>query len=177
MRKTNPQHRWHVTPNEKHQIRRLTLRGVRQSVISRKLGISAPSVGKAQIAMALPTHLVWPEKQILQLFKSGWGGYRIHRHLHVPVNQIYAIAHRAGFKRKDGIGYPEPRGDVSGFIEAVKSREGYIGHLAKKFGVASCQASKLAHEVLKTVQFRPGASKPPLSSNFPQKHYKRGLAD
>jgi hypothetical protein len=173
MKKSNPRHRWHLTTAERKKIRELTRKGVRQSEISRALGITAPSVSKAQRAMGLPTRLMIPEKKILRLFRRGWGGYKISRHLRVPVNQVYAVAHRNRFRRKDGIGYPEPHGDVAGFIEALKRREGYIKTLAKKFGVGFCQARKLAHQTLGTYRFRPGASKPPLSSNFPQKHFRK----
>lgn len=168
--------RWHVSNDEKEKIRELTLAGVRQSVIARTLKITAPTVSKLQRAMGLPTRLVIPEDEILRLFREGWGGYRIHRHLKIPVNQIYRVAHENGFRRADGIGYPEPHGDVAGFIEAVKNREDHIKHLAEKFGLGVCQANKIAHEILGTVQFRPGASKPPLSSNFPQKNYSKRKA-
>jgi hypothetical protein len=171
VRKQNPQIRWHLTRKEKDQIRRLTLRGVRQSVIARKLGITAPSVSKAQRAMGLNTRLIVPEERIMELFRAGWGGLRIHNHLKVPVNQIYACAHRNSFRRADGVGYPTPRGDVAGFIEALKRRDDYIENLAGKYGLAFHSAKKIAHEVLGTIQFAPGTSKPPLSSNFPQKHF------
>ncbi len=168
---TNPKIRWHLSDAEKAKIRELTLAGVRQSEISRALGITAPSVSKAQRAMGLRTRLAWPEKKILRLFKRGWGGIRISKVLHVPANQVYRIAHDNHFRRADGIGYPEPHGDVAGFIQALKKRQGYIRSLAKAYGVGFCQAREIAHEVLATVRFRPGASKPALSSDFPQRHF------
>jgi len=120
LKKANPQFRWHVTAIEREAIRRMTVKGVRQSVIARTLGIAAPSVSKAQRSMGLPTRLVIPKDEIMRLFRKGWGGYRISKYLHVPANQVYAVAHQNKFRRKDGIGYPEPHGDVAAFIQAVK---------------------------------------------------------
>lgn len=163
-----------VIPKEK--IRAMTIAGIRQSVIARRLKLTAPTVSKVQRSFNLPTHIVIPEEQIMELFRAGWGGYRIHRHLKIPVNQIYAVAHKNNFRRADGIGYPELHGNVAGFIEALKRREGYIRPLAKKYGVGFCQALKIAHEVLQTYRFCPGPSQPPLSSAFPQRHHEKRVS-
>ncbi len=171
MRKANPKFRWHVTAEEKKKIRAMTLAGVRQSVIARELKIGAPAVSKAQREMRLPTCLPVPEKTIMKLFERNWGGYRIAKHLGVAVSAVYKVAHEHNFRRKDGIGYPTPVENERRFVEAVKAREGYIKTLAKKYGVGFCKARRLAHEVLQCPEFRPGACKPPLSSNFPQKHF------
>jgi hypothetical protein len=173
MRKANPKYRGNLTRAEREAIRGMTLSGIRQSVIARELKLTAPTVSKAQRAMGLPTRLVIPEEEILRLFREGWGGHRISKHLHVPANQVYAVAHKNNFRRTDGVGYPTPKGDVPAFIEALKRRDGYIKQLARKFGVGFCQAQKIAHEVLGTLQFRPGVAKPPLSSNFPQRHFQK----
>jgi len=175
MRKINPQFRWHLTRSDKMKIRRLTLKGIRQSTIARTLHIGRDTISKWQMRMGLPTRLVIPEAKIMELFRKGWGGYRIAKHLSVAVSQVYKTAHKNGFRRTDGVGFPEPHGDVAGFIEALKQRQGYIKNLRKKYGVGACQANKLAHNVLRTIQFRPGASKPPLSSTFPQRHHDRTL--
>ena len=53
----------------------------------------------------------------------------------------------------------------------MKRRDGYIKTLAKRYGLGFCYANRLAHLELGTLEFRPGASKPPLSSNFPQKNF------
>jgi hypothetical protein len=171
MRKTNPQHRWHVTDAEKAEIGRLTQAGVRQSVISRTLKITAPTVSRAQRAMGLPTLLPTPEKEIMRLFKRGWGGYRISKHLRVPANRVFAVMHKNGFQRADKLGIATPPENIARFVAALKRREGYIKTLAKRYGVGFCKARVLAHQVLGTVQFLPGASKPPLSSVFPQKNF------
>jgi hypothetical protein len=170
-KKLNPKFRWHISSAEKAEIRRLTLLGTRQSVIARTLKIGAPSVSKAQIAMNLPTHIVIPEKAIMELFRAGWAGYEISKHLQVPANQVFAVAHKNNFIRPDKAGWHPPEANVRRFIEAINSREGYIRTLAKKYGVGFVRARRIAHEVLGTVEFRPGASKPPLSSTYPQKHY------
>src|SRR5258708_25276203 len=99
MRKQNPHHRWHLTDAEKKKIRRLTLQRVPQAEISRRLHIGHPTVGKAQRAMGLPTRPPTPEKQIVKLFHEGWGGLRIHKHLRVPANQVYAVFHKHGLRR------------------------------------------------------------------------------
>src|SRR5260370_30334791 len=176
VRKTNPTIRWHLSDAERREIRRLTIAGVRQSEIARRLRIGRDSVSKAQRAMGLPTRLVIPEQKIMELFRRGWGGYRISKHLHVPANQVYAVAHKNNFRRADGAGYPTPKENERCFIEAVKNRDNYIKHLAKKCGVGICKAHRLAREVLATPRFRPGASKPALSSDFPQRHFDPKMA-
>jgi hypothetical protein len=60
------------------------------------------------------------------------------------------------------------------FIAALMVREDHVKRLARKYGVAFCRANRIAHEVLETIEFRPGLSKPPLSSNFPQRNHPRG---
>ena len=169
--------RWHVTAAEKKEIARLTRAGIRQSVIARTLGIGAPSVSKVQREAGLPTRLIVPEAKILKLFTRGWGGYKISKHLHVPANQVYRVAHKNNFRRADGIGYPEPHGDVAGFIEAVKRGDGYIKVLARKYGVGFCQARRIALEIRGVPEFRRGLAKPPLSSNFPQKHFRKKIGE
>jgi hypothetical protein len=179
MRKANPKFRWHVTAEERKQIRAMTRKGVRQSQIARALGIGAPSVSKAQVAMGLPTRLAVPEKKVMELFEKGWGGYRIARHLRVPVNQVYGVAHRHNFRRSDAAGYPTPPENEAAFIAAVKNREDYVIRLAAKYKIGIIKAGRLARQALNCPQFRPGATKPPLSSNFPQKHFdpKMGKPD
>jgi hypothetical protein len=63
------------------------------------------------------------------------------------------------------------RGNIPAFIQALKRGDDYIKRLAEKYGLGICYAKKLAHEVKATLQFRPGLSKPPLSSDFPQRHF------
>jgi hypothetical protein len=175
MRKQNPQFRWHLTAKEKREIARRTRARERQSEIARAMHLTAPTVGKAQREMGLPTRLVVPEKKILELFEKGWGGYRISRHLHVPVNQVYAVAHRNHFHRADGAGYPTPAENEARFIAAVRNREDYIIRLARKYEIGICKAQRLAREILATPRFRPGLSQPALSSDFPQRHYDVAL--
>jgi hypothetical protein len=155
----------------------MTLRGIRQSVIARELKITAPSVSKAQRAMGLPTHLVIPEEKIMELFRAGWAGYKISKHLHVPANRVWETMHKHGFQREDRLGIATPPENIERFVEALKRREDHILRLARKYKVGLCKANRLAHEVLGCPEFRPGAAKPPLSSNFPQKHHnERTLA-
>jgi hypothetical protein len=169
MRKANPQIRWHLTAAEKEKIRRLTLARVTQAEISRRLRIGRDSVGEAQKAMGLPTRPPTPEKEIVKLFHEGWSGMRIHEHLRVPANQIFATFHKYGLRRNP----TTPKENEARFIEAVKKREGYIKNLANKYKVAFCRANRLAHQVLATARFKPGASKPALSSDFPQRHFEK----
>lgn len=173
MKKANPKIRWHVTDSEKEAIRGMTLSGIRQSVIARTLKLTAPTVSKVQRSFNLPTHLVIPEEKIMELFRAGWAGYKISKHLHVPANQVFAVAHKNGFHRKDKAGYRTPQENIDRFCEAIRNHEDYILTLAKKYGVGICKAGRLARQVLDCPEFRPGACKPPLSSNFPQKHNQR----
>jgi len=173
MRKTNPKFRWHLSAKEKQTIRRMTKRGIRQSVIARTLGIKAPSVSRAQKQMGLPTRLVIPEKKILALFEEGWGGYKISRHLKIPRNQVYGVAHKNNFRREDGVGYPTDPVKQAAFVEAVKRKENYSKRLARQYGVGLCKANRLAKQILGIPRLRPGLSKPPLSSDYPQRHFRK----
>lgn len=175
MRKQNPKHRWHVTDKEKKEIARLTRAHVPQSSIARILGIGRDTVAKWQVRMNLPTVPPLPEDKIMELFEKSWGGYRIAKHLGVAVSAVYKVAHKNKFRRADGIGYPQPHGDIVAFTEAVKRGEGYIKELARKHKVGFCQARRIAHEVRACPEFRRGLAKPPLSSNFPQRHYDQKL--
>lgn len=177
MKKLNPHHRWHVTDAEKKEIARRTRARERQSNIARDMGLTRQTVARAQREMGLPTRLVWPEKKIMRLFRKGWGGYRISKFLRVPANQVYAMAHRNGFHRSDNAGYPTPAENEARFIEAVKNRENYVKHLAKKYQVGICKAQRIARKVLNTPRFRPGASKPVLSSDFPQRHFRKKIGE
>jgi hypothetical protein len=176
MRKSNPKHRWHLSDPERTRIRRLTLQRVPQSTIGRILGIGRDTVSKWQARMGLPTRVPVPEKKIMELFKKGWGGVRIAKHLKIAVSAVYKVAHKNKFRRADGAGNPEPKGDVAGFTEAVRRGQCYIKEGVRKYGVAFCQARKIAHEVRACPEFRRGLAKPPLSSNFPQKYSDVKLA-
>src|SRR5690242_11120275 len=88
--------RGHLTKAEKKQIRALTKKGVRQSEIARRLGITAPSVSKAQKQMGLPTRVPTPEAQILALFRQRVPGVEISKRLKCPANRVWAIAHKHG---------------------------------------------------------------------------------
>jgi transposase-like protein len=176
MRKTNPQIRWHLTPEEKKQIRALTRAGVRQSEIALRLGITAPSVSKVQRAAGLPTKLVTPEKQIMELFKKGVGGYTISRRLRCPANRVWAVAHKHGFRRADGVGYPLSRELREKIIEAIRAHDDHATQIAEKFGVTAESVLRLAHRELRCPEFRSGRSKPPLSSNYPQRTYRKRAA-
>jgi DNA-binding CsgD family transcriptional regulator len=173
MRKPN---RWHLTAAERGRIRRLTLQRVPQSTIGRILGIGRSTVSKWQARMGLPTRVPIPEKKILQLFAKGWGGYKIAKRLHIAVSAVYKVAHKNNFHREDNAGYPTPPENEKRLIEALQRRENYAKRLAKKYGVGLVKANRLAHEVLACPEFRPGLSKPVLSSNFPQKHFDVKLA-
>ena len=176
MNKTKPKFRWTVSSQEREQIRELTLRHTSQTVIARTLGIAAACVSQTQRAMNLPTRLAKPpipEDAIMKLFREGWGGYRIAKHLRVPVNQVYRIAHKNNFRRPDAVGYPTNPQAEAQLIEALKRRDDYAIRLARKYKVGICKTKRLAHEVLETREFRPGACKPALSSAYPQKFFDK----
>ena len=176
MKKNHPQIRWHLTDGEKETIRQLTLAGTPQATIARTLQMDLRTLNRHQVWMRLATRPPIPEKQIMLLFEKGWGGYKIAEFLGIAVSATYKIAHKNNFKRLDGIGYPEPHGNISAFIEDIKRGRGYIKELARKHKVGFCQARKIAHEIRACPEFRRGMAKPPLSSNFPQKHFDRKIA-
>lgn len=167
--------RGHITKAEKKEIGRLTRLRVRQSEIARRLGITAPSVSKAQRAMNLPTTLPWPDKKILELLKQEKGLYAIARELRVPVGQVTRVRQENNFQRQFNTGRASLDADLQGFIAAVKRRDDHAKHLAEKFHIGKVKANRLAHEILQTLKFRPGRAKPPLSSNFPQRHFVPSL--
>lgn len=161
--------RWHLTKSERGKIRRMTLAGKRQSVIARKLGIGRDTVSMWQVRMNLPTKLVTPEGKIMELFQKGMGGYAIAKKLRVSANRVWATAKKFGYVNARCA--PTPPENIRKFSEAVRRREDYIIRLARKYGVAICKAKQVAKEILRTARFRPGLSKPALSSDFPQKHF------
>jgi hypothetical protein len=171
--------RWHLTTKEKAQIKKLTLARVPQSTIGRILGVGRDTVSKWQVRMGLPTVPPVPEDKILKLFLKGMSGQKIHEKLRVPANRVWAVYKKYGLQpllHPDGTGARTPKGNIPAFTAAIKNRENYINHLAKKYGVGICKAKQLAREVLATPRFRPGASKPVLSSDFPQRHFDVKLA-
>jgi transposase-like protein len=169
--------RWDPTATEKRKIRERTLARDPQATIARSLHIDLKTLNRWQVWMRLPTRVPIPEKNIMLLFNKGWGGYRIAKHLHVAVSAVYKVAHQNNFRRADNVGYPTPKENEAAFIEAVKRREDYIVRLAEKYKIGICKAQRLAREVLATPRFRPGASKPVLSSDFPQKHFDPRMGD
>jgi len=163
--------RWHLTDEEKRQIKKLTRAKIRQSEISKLLRVGRDTVAKWQMRMGLPTRspLPAPEEKIMRLFERGLGGYTIAKRLHIPAYRVFKVAHKNNFHRKHNTGFADPEANVEGFIAAVKRRDDHIVNLAEKFNIGKVKANKIAHEVLKTLRFRSGRSKPPLSSNFPQR--------
>jgi predicted transcriptional regulator len=163
--------RWHLLDEERERIRQLTQQGMRQSKIARLLGVTAPTVSKAQREMGLSTRLPIPEKAIMDLFKKGWGGHRISKHLGVAVSAVYKVAHANNFRRADNVGYPTPPENEARLIAALQRKEDFANRLAEKYKVGKCKTHRLAHEVLACPEFRNGAVKPALSSNFPQRDF------
>lgn len=169
-RKAVKNKRWHLTKREKERIRRLTRAGMRQSEIARKLHIGADTISVWQRRLGLPTVPPLPETEILRLLRQGKGQNRIHRILRVSQPKVHAVMVANGIHRSD---QQTVKGDIEGFIEAIKNREGHIRALRKRFGLGYEQAHKLAHRVLRTKRFRPGAVKSVLSSDWPQKHHRK----
>src|SRR5437899_7883267 len=113
MHKEHPEIRWHLTNEEKKTIRNLTLKRVPQGDIAKRLHMDLRTLNRHQVWMRLAARPPIPEKRIMQLFRKGWGGYKIAKHLGIAVSAVYKIAHKNGFRRADGIGYPQPHGDVA----------------------------------------------------------------
>jgi hypothetical protein len=122
--------------------------------------------------MGLQTVPPIPEAEILKLLRDGMGQHRIHKMLGVSQPKVHAVMVKHGIQNGHAT---TPKENEERFIAALQRREGYIRTLARRYGVAFCRARRIAHEVLACPEFRPGASKPPLSSNFPQKHFDREL--
>ena len=171
--KQNQKHRWHLSDGEKKKIARLTRARVPQSTIARNLHIGRDTVSKWQRKMGLPTVPPVPEKQILKLLRKGYGQHRIHKMLRVSQPKVHAVMVKHGIRNGHAT---TPKENEDRFIAAVQRREDYIVRLAEKYQVAMCRAQRLAHQVLATPRFRPGASKPALSSDFPQRHFDVELA-
>jgi transposase len=166
--------RWHLSNSEKNEIRRLTRAGIRQSEIGRRLKIGRDTVGLWQKRLGLQTRpplVPAPEKQIMRLLKRGMGLHPVARKLGIPMYRVWRTAKKNRWRRADGNGRADPAANESAFIEAVKNRDDHVVNLAAKYHIGLCRANRLAHEILQTVQFAPGPSKPALSSVFPQKHF------
>jgi hypothetical protein len=158
--------RWHLTDAEKAEIRRLTRARVRQSEIAPRLGITAPSVSKAQRKMGLPTKLPTPEAKIVALFNKGVPGLEISKRLHCPANRVWAVRRKHGIRRNRERGRRAKR-DIAGFCEAIKRREGHVRPLARRFGSSDGTAYAIAHSVVGRGKFKGGPATPPMSSVFP----------
>jgi DNA-binding transcriptional ArsR family regulator len=157
--------------------------GLSAKQIARKLGVTYSAVHKHLSAAGVSRHQHGPqrkpvdEQRVVELFRQGFGGYTIAKMLHAPANQVFEMRKKYGIPySKDGRGNPQPKGDIAGFLKDLERRAGYIAPLAKKHGLGICKANQLAHEYLGCIEFRPGASTPPLSSNFPMKEFDPRLA-
>ncbi|HXC33934.1 MAG TPA: helix-turn-helix domain-containing protein [Verrucomicrobiae bacterium] len=158
-----------LSEKQKRKIVALARRGWKQGAIARELGLHPQTVAKTQRAAGLPTRPYPPDVLILELFQEGWSGGRIAKYLRTSVSHTYAVAHRHHFQHVRTI-----KGDVLGFVEAVKKREGYILHLARKFGLGLFHARRLARAVLGVEMFRRGGTAPPLTAydEFPARERK-----
>jgi hypothetical protein len=108
----------------------------------------------------------------MRLLQKGLGLHPVARKLGIPMYRVRRVAKKNHWRRAEGnTGLADPEANVPGFIEAVKNREDHVRNLAHKFCIGEVRAYKIAHELLKTIRFRPGRSKPALSSAFPQKHF------
>jgi DNA invertase Pin-like site-specific DNA recombinase len=171
---------WPLTADQQKQLRAMTKRGMLQTEIGEHFGVVRAVIGRWQQRLGLrepyqglptrPKTVEIPEEAIVKLFNLGLGGVRIAKLLHVSVPTVYKVAHKHNLSN----GWQQtPAENEARFIEALKNREGYIRTLAKRYSVAFCRANRLAHEILGTYRFRPGAGKPPLDSHFPQCHHEK----
>ncbi len=165
-RKANPLIRWHVTLEEKREIHRLRRTGMTLTSIARRMHLTRNTVAK----WAGPKPPI-PEAAILDLIHQGIGQLYIHELLHVSVRKIHQVAVKHGIQYANA---KTPKENEERFSEAVIRGENYIRTLAQQHRVAKNRAHKLAHEIRETIKFAPGPSKPPLSSNFPQRHHPCG---
>ena len=69
--------------------------------------------------------------------------------------------------------YPTDPVKEAAFVDAVKRKENYSKRLARQYGVGLCKANRLAKQILGVPRLRPGLSKTPLSSDYPQKHFRK----
>ncbi len=164
--------RCHVTDDEKRKIVKLCKKGLSAAVVARRMGLARSTVSKIRKAAGLPSWPPVPEEKIVALLRAGLGQHRVHKILNVSQPKVHALMVKHGIQNGHAT---TPKENEERFVAALKRREGYIRTLAKRYRVALCRARRLAHEVLGTVQFRPGASKPPLSSNFPQKSHEKKI--
>ena len=110
--KEAPKNRWHVTNQERKQIKKLTMARVPQATIARLLKLGAPSVSRVQRSLGLPTVIETPEQEIVQLFAKGWSGLKISKYLRCPANRIWAVRAKHGITRADGAGSGSPKGNI-----------------------------------------------------------------
>jgi hypothetical protein len=172
-------YRAHLTPSEKRAITRLALQGVQSAAIARKLKIGRDTIVHFRQGAGLPHG--WPKltngqkDAVTVLSCLGVPHKTIAAKLHLKFHHVRIVAIERKLLRPDGTLYgtkQTPRGNIPGFVDAIKAREDRIRVLREKFGLGIEKANRLAHAVLDTREFRPGLSRPVLSSVYPQKHHR-----
>ena len=152
-----------ICDDQREEIRRLTLSGMRTTHIATELKLNRNTVIKTRKALGLPGKPILPEKQILALLKTGMEQREIGRTLGVPHRKVGAIARAAGYAR--------PRRGLSeiqfrSLLTDIGRRQGSAASLAKKHAISYKLVLKLAHLLLGCGRFLP-SHKNPLSSDMP----------
>jgi hypothetical protein len=156
-----------LTEEERQEIRRLRLEGLRNVDICRKLGLNRNTVHKSFVKMNLPVtrRPPVPEKKVLALLEKRVEWRTIGRTLHVSHRSVaeFARAH----------GYARPRKELTPgqrmrLIEDVLSRSASAAALAKKHHASYKTVLALAHDLLKCERFLP-SWRTPLTSYFPSR--------
>jgi transposase len=142
--------RGRLTDKEKQQIRELTLAGVRQSDISRRLKIHRGTVCRAQRRCNLPTRIGIPEEQIRKLHQEGKSQKQIAALLGRPRGLVYRWQKKLGLTAKrHGPRSPEldatqkvevlarlKRGDSwKSICDELKVRDSAVRRIAKENGI------------------------------------------
>lgn len=112
--------RWHLTPSERDEIRKLNRSGKTQREISKMLGLSKQTVAANLKRMKLPTRQRPPEAQILIRLRAGWSGAKCAAFFGVCDATISKIARKNKFRY-----LPRNilRGDVIRFVENILAGE------------------------------------------------------
>lgn len=159
-------------------LKTMTADGKTREEIGKRLGVKPATVYVWQkrfgIARKERGPIVTPitpelEAEVVGLLRKGNGLMSVHKATGISMPRITRI--RDKYRIAPRI-QKTPKANEQRFIAALKRREGYIRTLAKKYGVAFCRAKRLAHTTLGKGRFCPGATKPPLSSQYPQKWFK-----
>jgi DNA-binding CsgD family transcriptional regulator len=180
--------RWHLTEADEAAIRALTAAGKRQAEIVCALNIHRNTIYRYQKQLSLclgrpgprcPVLTTAQENKVVRLLRSGAGTGRIATMLGLREWSVRAVAKKNHFRHQPG--RRGCRYEISEItrkkLEAeIRARQNFGVDLADKYPDVSYRVIlKIARRVLGVPCFRTGRRREPLTSDFPQRHFRGEL--